>query len=57
VGRDRKTYDGMYSANNEGRKDERLCRNEMGGREQSRLESCNKPILGSITGDDDDMLN
>jgi hypothetical protein len=32
----------------------KLCSSEKTGREQTRLESCYKAILGLITNDDDD---
>jgi hypothetical protein len=44
----------MYWANNEESEDKKLCGNEKTNREQRRLESCYKPIVGLMTNDDDD---
>jgi hypothetical protein len=43
----------MYWANNEGREEEKLCRNEKFSGEQRKVESFYKPILGLITYDDE----
>jgi hypothetical protein len=44
----------LYCANNEGRECKKLNRIEKTGREQTRLESYHKPILGLMANDDDD---
>jgi hypothetical protein len=45
--------DGKYCANDKGCGYKKLYRNETIGWEQSGLESCNKPLLGLMTSDDD----